>query len=185
MAAIVINYLIIKILLAIILILINNIVNNTDNNSSQSGTRMNADIITINNETKVNPETKEEELIRRINNMKKKSPKKIINNINNNKMDKINNPQKEELLKIVFITSTGNKDEIMVFSNITVENLIKKYLEEIHLDENIVGENFFFLWNANKLNHKSIEIIGQKFKYSKEIIISVIDINNIINVMKY
>ena len=117
--------------------------------------------------------------------MKKKSQKKPINVINNNpKIEKINYSPKEELLKIIFITSTGNKDEIIALSNITVEHLIKYYLAKNHLEENIVGENFFFFWNANKLNHKSIEIIGKKFKYSTKIIIGVIDKNNAINTMK-
>jgi len=157
---------------------ITNDINNTDNMAFQSGTRMNAvDVININNE---NTETKEEEIIRIINNMKKKNQKNRVDIKNNENLEK-------KKIKIFFIaSSTGNKEEIIVSSNITVEQLIKIYLQKKHIKENVIGGNFFFLWNGDKLNHKATEIIEQKFKHCLDniTVITVMDINNILNAIK-
>ena len=81
---------------------------------------------------------------------------------------------------IYFSTSSGLRTLIKADPNTTIENLLKKYKEEIEIDENDNEERIIFLFNGTKLNGNSKEKIGNILKKGNPTI-TVVDNYNIIN----
>ena len=80
---------------------------------------------------------------------------------------------------ISFETSRGKRTKIKADKKTTIENLIKKYKEEIKIDENANEEELIYLFNGLTLDPHSKETIETKIK-SEESVILVNDTNNII-----
>ena len=84
------------------------------------------------------------------------------------------------IINIHFQTKLGAKTTIKACTFTTIENLLKKYKEEIELDENDYKEKVYFLFNGLKLKYNSKETIKEKGIKEGNIIL-VIDTDNIIN----
>jgi len=87
-------------------------------------------------------------------------------------------PENEDII-FTFKASSGSKKIIKASKNITIEILLKTYLEEIKIKKNANKEELIFLFNDLRIDPHSKEIIAQRFK-TKESSISVLDMNNII-----
>ena len=86
----------------------------------------------------------------------------------------------DSIKNICFNSSSGLRTLIKADPNSTIENLLKKYKEEIEIDENNNEEQIIFLFNGTKLNGNSKEKIGNILK-QRNPRITVVDNYNIIN----
>ena len=84
------------------------------------------------------------------------------------------------IINIFFLTNLGLKTRINSYPFMTIENLIKKYKEEMEINENITEKQLYFLFNGAKLKTNSKETIEERGIMEGSNIL-VIDICGIIN----
>jgi len=85
----------------------------------------------------------------------------------------------DSIKDIHFQTTSGSKTIIKAHCYTTIESLLKKYKEEIEVDENDNREKLLFLFNGNRLNTKSKDREGiEKILKSENPIILVVENNN-------
>ena len=85
-------------------------------------------------------------------------------------------------LIITFCTTLGNRKVIKVSKFITVSELIKIYINDIGIEENLIENKIVFLYNAQNLNKLPNEKLNTLMK--DKAIISVIDLENMIETIK-
>ena len=66
------------------------------------------------------------------------------------------------IINIFFLTYLGLKTRINSYPFMTIENLIKKYKEEMEINENITEKQLYFLFNGAKLKTNSKETIEER-----------------------
>ena len=77
------------------------------------------------------------------------------------------------IINISFTASTGLKLIIATPTNITIKQLIKKYLDRLGLPFEHVDNNLTFLFNGGKVDPESNELLSEKFK--NNMVITVFD----------
>ena len=77
------------------------------------------------------------------------------------------------IINISFTASTGLKLIIATPTNITIKQLIKKYLDRLGLPFENVDNNLTFLFNGGKVDPESNELLSEKFK--NNMVITVFD----------
>ena len=123
-----------------------------------------------------------------------------INNNNNNSNNNNNNNNQQEPIELIprvdkvirdknmpindsnmvnisFDASTGLKVIITTPKNITIKELVKKYINKIGISETHIGKDIIFLFNGGKLEPYSEETINGFQDFSS---ITVFDQNNVI-----
>ena len=81
-------------------------------------------------------------------------------------------------MNIAINATSGYKVMITASVNTTIEELLKIYVHKISLPESVINNEIVFLFDGQKLDHKSKEEIGSVFKDAA--IIIVVDIGEII-----
>ena len=99
----------------------------------------------------------------------------ILDKENNFTMNSMNNMN---IKTITIEASTGLKVIIKASDDITISDLLKKYLQTIGIDESFIGNGILFLMNGKKLDHNSNSKI-KNFPNSSEI--TLFDQNGIIS----
>ena len=89
---------------------------------------------------------------------------------------------KNNIRNITFVTDTGIKTILNVPPNITIYQLIKKYINRIGLSNYDLRKDIIFLYNTESIDPFSKELIGKKFNYTPYI--TVIKRNSIIGGFK-
>ena len=84
----------------------------------------------------------------------------------------------QNIVNVTFKVSTGTQANIAVNGNITIEQLIKKYIHKLNLSENVIGKDIMFIFNGQKLDPHLKQDVNSTFGNGG--LISVYDINNII-----
>ena len=84
----------------------------------------------------------------------------------------------QNIVNITFKVSTGHQANMAVNGNITIEQLIKKYVQKLNLPENVIGKDIMFIYNGQQLNPKLKDDINSTMPNGG--LISVYDVNNII-----
>ena len=84
----------------------------------------------------------------------------------------------QNIINITFKVSTGHQANMAVNGNITIEQLIKKYVQKLNLPENVIGKDIMFIYNGQQLNPSLQNDVNSIF--SNGGLISVYDVNNII-----
>ena len=84
----------------------------------------------------------------------------------------------QNIINITFKVSTGHQANMAVNGNISIEQLIKKYVQKLNLPENVIGKDIMFIYNGEQLNPKLKEEVNIKFANGG--LVSVYDVNNII-----
>ena len=76
-------------------------------------------------------------------------------------------------LKIKFdaYASTGYTEYIEASDNITISDLLKMYAKKIYVDENFLRDEMVLLFNENRLDINSNEILKDKFSNNAIIIV--------------
>lgn len=109
------------------------------------------------------------------------NPKLNFNNsINNNSYEYENsfNLNDNSKLNIIFKNSSGISFQFLVDKNMTVCELLKLFVKNVNLEEDVIDKEIFFIFNAQKIGLNNSEKI-EKFFCNDRIII-VLDSNNII-----
>ena len=60
----------------------------------------------------------------------------------------------QNIVNVTFKVSTGHQANMAVNGNITIEQLIKKYVHKLSLSENVIGKDIMFIFNGQQLNPK-------------------------------
>ena len=84
----------------------------------------------------------------------------------------------QNIVNVTFKVSTGTQANIVVNGNITIEQLIKKYVHKLNLSENVIGKDIMFIFNGQKLDPHLKQDVNSTFGNGG--LISVYDVNNII-----
>ena len=82
------------------------------------------------------------------------------------------------VINISFIASTGNRILLAVNGNITIEELLKRYVKRLNLPETAIKKDIMFSYNGEQIDEMSKELVMNQFKNGDNI--NVYDINNII-----
>ena len=84
----------------------------------------------------------------------------------------------QNIINITFKVSTGHQANMAVNGNISIEQLIKKYVQKLSLPENVIGKDIMFIYNGQQLNPRLQDDVNSKFANGG--LISAYDVNNII-----
>ncbi len=84
----------------------------------------------------------------------------------------------QNIVNVTFKTSTGHQTNMAVNGNISIEQLIKKYIYKLSLPENAIGKDIMFIFNGQQLDPKLKEDVNCTLGNGG--LISVYDVNNII-----
>ena len=101
-----------------------------------------------------------------------------LNNNNNIKGFIDDYPYLNKKIKINLNSSSGLKLSLVVPSKMTVKNFLRLYCNKYGLDENVLGEQLFFLYNGKKLDVNSDIKVSEQFSDNCDVI--VIDMNGIL-----
>ena len=106
--------------------------------------------------------------------------KNFNNSINNNSYEYENsfNLNDNSKLNIIFQISSGISFQFLVDKNMTVCELLKLFVKNVNLEEDVIDKEISFIFNAQKIGLNNSEKI-EKFFYNNSKII-VLDSNNII-----
>ena len=91
--------------------------------------------------------------------------------------DNNNYQQNPQMKNIAFDASSGLKVIITVPKETTYKELIKKYVNKIGISESFIGKEIIFLFNGEKMNTDSDDLI---INFPNLAVITVVDQNNII-----
>ena len=83
-------------------------------------------------------------------------------------------------IHLSFSTQTGGKTLLIAPENIKIFDLFSEFMKIMKLDNNLIGDRIFFLYNGYKINQKDYEKTLLEFGLRNLSTIIVLDINNII-----
>ena len=83
-------------------------------------------------------------------------------------------------MHISFSTATGGKTVLIVPENIKIIDLFSEFMKIMKLDNNLISDKIFFLYNGYKINQKDYEKTLLEFGLRNLSTIVVYDMNNII-----